>query len=243
MRLDKYVSHALGVGRAEAKSLIQRGEIMVNDVRVRKIGEIIQEETDIIMFQHERLKYKEFVYFMLHKPSGCISATHDEKEQTAMELLDEKDRRRGLSIVGRLDKDTEGLLLITNNGALSHMLTSPKKEVRKKYYVEIEGDLTEKDVLKFEEGIEIILSDTETYLTKSATLEILKTGEYSQAYVYIAEGKFHQIKKMFLAIGKKVMYLKRLAIGDLILDSNLPKGKYRELTNKEIELLKTQGVK
>lgn len=243
MRLDKYITHTLKVTRQEAKALIQRGVITVNNQAIRKAGEIIQEETDTIMYQQNKLIYKEFVYYMMHKPRGVISATQDKKDQTVIDLLQDADKRKNLSIVGRLDKDTEGLLLITNNGQLAHALTSPKKEVWKKYYVEVEGELGKVDVDMFSQGVEIILSEEETYLTKKAKLEILTVSSNSKAYVYISEGKFHQIKKMFLSLGKKVVYLKRLSIGDLALDPKLRLGEYRELTSSEIELVKNNAVK
>jgi len=170
---------------------------------------------------------------MLNKPQGVISATSDSKSKTVIELLGDK-ARKDLFPVGRLDKDTEGLLLITNDGDLAHGLLSPKKHVDKVYYVRVAGRLTDEDKTAFREGIDIG-DDTPTL---PADLSVLESGEISEAQVCIREGRYHQIKRMFEALGKKVIYLKRLSMGPLILDKDLPCGSFRELTEQEISLLK-----
>lgn len=172
---------------------------------------------------------------MINKPKGVISATYDEVEKTVIDLLPQELKARNPFPVGRLDKDTEGLLLITNDGDLAHQLLSPKKNVIKKYYAEILGFVNESDIKAFNEGI--ILEDG--YKTLPANLEILfSSSDVSKVYVYIREGKYHQIKRMFESVGKKVIYLKRLAMGSLTLDENLKPGEWRELSEEELSFLK-----
>lgn len=175
---------------------------------------------------------------MLHKPAGVISATEDSKEKTVLDLIETK-KRKDLFPVGRLDKDTEGLLLITNDGELAHRLLSPKKHVEKVYYAKIQGIVTEEDILAFAEGVDI----QEAQLTRPALLKILKAGDISEILLTICEGKFHQVKRMFEAVGKQVLYLKRLEMGPLKLDDTLKPGEYRELTEKEKEVLCSLGKK
>ena len=169
---------------------------------------------------------------MINKPAGVISATEDKKQTTVVELIDER-KRKDLFPVGRLDKDTEGLLLITNDGELAHRLLSPKKHVDKVYYAEIEGRVNEEDVQKFKDGIQI----DEEFTALPAELVILESGETSKIEVTIREGKFHQIKRMFHAVGKEVIYLKRLSMGTLELDESLELGEYRKLTEEELNAL------
>ena len=169
---------------------------------------------------------------MLHKPSGVVSATKDKKEKTVLDLI-EGQKRKDLFPVGRLDKDTEGLLLITNDGTLAHRLLAPGKHVDKVYYAKIDGKVTKEDVIRFSEGVDIGDED----LTLPAKLEILTSAEESQILLTIQEGRFHQVKRMFESVGKKVTYLKRMSMGSLILDENLKKGEYRPLTKEEIEKL------
>ena len=167
---------------------------------------------------------------MLHKPAGVVSATTDAKDKTVIDLITDK-KRKDLFPVGRLDKDTEGLLLITNDGDMAHRLLAPKKHVDKVYYARIDGRVTEEDVLAFQEGISIGQGE----VAKPAKLEILKADEISEIHVTIQEGKFHQVKRMFHTIGKEVLYLKRLSMGSLVLDESLPLGAYRKLTREELE--------
>ena len=169
---------------------------------------------------------------MLYKPAGVISATKDDRDKTVLDLITDK-KRNDLFPVGRLDKDTEGLLLITNDGELAHRLLSPKKHVDKVYYAKVQGKVDESDVKAFADGVDIG-DDTPT---KSADLRILKSEEESEIELTITEGRFHQVKRMFHAVGKEVIYLKRLSMGSLDLDKTLTKGEYRSLTEEEIKKL------
>ena len=180
----------------------------------------------------QMVAYAEYEYYMLNKPAGVVSATEDKNDSTVLDLIDEK-QRKDLFPVGRLDKDTEGLLLITNDGELAHQLLSPKKHVDKVYFARIDGKVTEEDVRRFAEGLEI----GEEKPTLPAHLEILKREEISEIRLTIREGKFHQVKRMFHAVGKEVIYLKRLQMGSLVLDPRLALGEYRELTGQELEAL------
>lgn len=231
MRLDKYLSN-MGVGsRKEVKEYIKKGYILVNDQTITKPTFHINEEKDKIKFNNEEIIYKKYIYIMMNKPQGVISATKDYNE-TVLDLLDEKYQNKDIFPAGRLDKDTEGLVLLTNDGKLAHELLSPKKEVYKKYLAKVDLPLEKEDIKKFEKGIFL---EKENYLTMPAKLEILSEHE---CFVHIKEGKYHQVKRMLKACGKEVLYLKRLSIGELKLDENLNLGEYRELTDSEIELLK-----
>ncbi|MBF0714171.1 rRNA pseudouridine synthase [Gemella sp. GH3] len=229
MRLDKYISSSSLLTRSEVKKVIKKG-VLVNGELIKKADYKVDELTDIIEVLGERLEYREFIYIMLNKPQGIISATEDKIDKTVVDLLEDRDRILNPFPVGRLDKDTEGLILLTNDGDLAHKLLSPKKDITKKYYVEVDKDLNDNDKELFFKGI--ILDDG--YLCKSAKLEIISN---KRAYLTISEGKFHQIKRMMKAINRKVTYLKRLEIGPLILDDSLPLGKYRHLSKKEINNL------
>lgn len=242
MRLDKFIAHSLNISRSQAREVIQSGKIQIGKVVTRQIKHIVDVDTDQVYYQNTLIDYQEFWYYMLNKPKEYLSATKDDTQKTVVDLLQEKDKKSGLSIIGRLDKDTEGLILLTSNKSMVHALTSPKKDVIKEYYCEVEGVLTEEDVISFASGVEIILSKDETYITKPAKLEIIEKGPKSKANVYITEGKFHQVKKMFLSRGKQVTYLKRIAIGNIRLDDALNLGEYRNLTKEEILELKKHAV-
>jgi 16S rRNA pseudouridine516 synthase len=232
-RLDKIISN-MGYGtRKEIKQLVKQGAVKVNGTIVRDSGMHIDPEGSLVEISGELLDYKEFTYIMMNKPKGVISATYDYNLDTVIDFLDDRLRRQNLFPVGRLDVDTEGLLLITNDGKLAHKLLSPKKRVPKKYYAVVEGRVETQDVPKFEEGV--ILDDG--YRTLPAHLKILRTGEYSEVEVIIYEGKYHQIKRMFKAINKKVQYLRRLEMASLKLDSTLQPGEYRELSKEETSAL------
>ncbi len=231
LRLDKYLAD-MGVGtRSEVKKLIQKGQIMVNDQVVKKPETKIDTQKDCVCYQGKEVAYMEFEYYMLHKPAGVISATEDHKDRTVLDLIDHK--RKDLFPVGRLDKDTEGLLLITNDGQLAHRLLSPTKHVDKVYFARIDGEVTLEDVQLFSKGIDI--GDEKP--TLPAELTILKAGEESEIQLKITEGRFHQVKRMFHAVGKEVTYLKRLQMGPLVLDKNLPIGQFRALTKEEMDQL------
>lgn len=233
-RLDKILSN-MGFGtRKEVKSIIKSGEVKVNGQILKDSSEHINPQEDEIEVFGEKLNYRKFIYIMMNKPSGVISATEDYYEKTVVDLLDDEYIVFNPSPVGRLDKDTEGLLLLTNDGELNHMLLSPKRHVPKKYFARIEGKVTSEDVKKFKKGV--ILDDG--YKTMPSELNIIKSDDISEIEIIIYEGKFHQIKRMFEAVGKKVIYLKRLEMGPLKLDETLKLGEYRELTEEEVNMLK-----
>ena len=234
MRLDNFLNKALSVSRSEASKIIKDKKIIVNEKIVTKKDTYIDEQKDIIKYNGEIITYKEFIYIMLNKPKGYLSATKDGKEKTVIDLIDIK---RDIFPVGRLDKDTEGLLLLTNNGKYAHYLTSPNHHVEKKYYVELEKDIKPEDIILFCEGLEIRDGKDELYITKQAKLDKLTSNT---CYVYITEGKFHQIKRMFEKLDNKVTYLKRVKFGEIKLDETLELGQYRELNEEEIKLFKQE---
>lgn len=238
MRLDKFLVD-MGAGtRSEVKKDIKAGHVKVGGSIVNDPGYHIK-DTDEVTYRGENIAYESFEYYMLNKPAGVISATEDKKQTTVIELLNER-KRKDLFPVGRLDKDTEGLLLITNDGELAHRLLSPKKHVDKVYYAKIQGRVDEEDVRKFRDGIVI----DEEFTALPAELIILKSGDISEIKVTIREGKFHQIKRMFKAVGKEVVYLKRLSMGTLQLDDALQEGEYRKLTDEELkELMDISNLK
>lgn len=232
IRLDKYLAD-MGVGtRSEVKNFIRRGMVTVDGAAASRPEQKIQPERQTVMVNGSQVCYVEFEYYMLNKPAGVVSAVTDTREKTVLDLLTGK-KRKDLFPVGRLDKDTEGLLLITNDGELSHRLLSPSKHVDKTYFARIQGRATADDIRAFSEGIDI--GDEKPALP--AVLKILKTGDTSEVEVTIQEGRFHQVKRMFEAVGKKVIYLKRLSMGSVVLDETLPPGGYRELTKEELERL------
>lgn len=232
MRLDKYLAE-MGVGtRQEVKKQIRQGKAAVNGTVVKAADTKIDETSDEVTICGRNISYVSYEYYMLNKPAGVVSATEDRRDTTVIDLIKEK-KRKDLFPVGRLDKDTEGLLLITNDGNLAHRLLAPKKHVDKVYYAKIDGMVTEEDVKRFAEGIDIGAEEEE--MTRPAKLDIMKSAEESEIRLTIHEGKFHQVKRMFLAVGKEVTYLKRERMGTLCLDENLKPGEYRLLTEEEIE--------
>ena len=232
MRLDKYLAE-MGVGtRQEVKKQIRQGKAAVNGKVVKAADTKIDETSDEVTISGRNISYVSYEYYMLNKPAGVVSATEDRRDTTVIDLIKEK-KRKDLFPVGRLDKDTEGLLLITNDGDLAHRLLAPKKHVDKVYYAKIDGMVTEEDVKRFAEGIDIGAEEEE--MTRPAKLDIMKSAEESEIRLTIHEGKFHQVKRMFLAVGKEVTYLKRERMGTLCLDENLKPGEYRLLTEEEIE--------
>ena len=233
IRLDKYISQVLGLTRTESKSLIKNKKIKINDAVVRDSDYKVQED-DIVTYNDNILKYEEKVYLMMNKPKDYVCSTEDKHNKIVLDLISGYNKKN-LMIVGRLDIDTTGLLLITSDGDFVHKLTSPNKKITKKYYVECEKEFTKEDVKIFLDGVTIYLEKDGEYKCKSAMLEIL--DEHNKAYISIAEGKFHQVKKMCASVGKKVLELKRVQIGNLVLDENLKEGEYRPLTNEELEML------
>jgi len=230
MRLDKLLAN-MGYGsRKEVKQLLKQKAVTVDGAYVKDAALHVDPEKQDVSVFGERVVYTEFVYFMMNKPPGVISATEDVRDETVIDLLEPLHQHFQPFPVGRLDKDTEGLLLLTNDGQLAHHLLSPKKHVPKVYYAQIEGLVTEEDCKKFAQGVEL----DDGYVTKPGELNILKSDLQSEIELTIQEGKFHQVKRMFESVGKRVTYLKRLSMGSLKLDDNLALGEYRELTTKEL---------
>lgn len=230
MRLDKLLAN-MGYGsRKEVKQLLKQKAVTVDGAYVKDAALHVDPEQQIVSVFGERVVYTEFVYFIMNKPPGVISATEDLRDETVIDLLEPLHQHFQPFPVGRLDKDTEGLLLLTNDGHLAHNLLSPKKHVPKVYYAQIEGVVTEEDAEKFANGVEL----DDGYVTKPGKLVILKSAQQSEIELTIQEGKFHQVKRMFEAVGKRVTYLKRISMGSLKLDENLALGEYRELTTEEL---------
>lgn len=230
MRLDKFLCE-MNVGtRSQVKSYIRQGLVAVNGAPAKSADLKIDENTDKVSFQGKELRFRRFVYYMLNKPAGVVSATEDKVSETVIGLLREEDRRNGLFPAGRLDKDTEGLLLITNDGELAHRLLSPKRHVDKAYRVSIENPLSPEAIAALESGVDI----GEARLTLPAAVTVL---DAHTLLLTIQEGKFHQIKRMLQAVGNQVTALKRISFGGLLLDEGLSPGEYRELTKQEVTVL------
>lgn len=233
-RIDKVLAN-LGYGsRRDIRKICKDGLVKVDGKIIKDSSLHIDPENNEIIVGNEVVNYREFIYIMMNKPQGVISATEDNRDETVVDLLDESFRPFDVFPVGRLDKDTEGLLLLTNDGQLAHQLLSPKKQVPKTYYAKVDGVVTEEDGERFKEGVFI----DEDYKTLPAELKILNSDEISEIELTIYEGKFHQVKRMFHAVDKTVIYLKRLSMGPLELDNNLDLGEYRELTEEELEQIK-----
>ena len=234
MRLDKCLADC-GLGtRSEVKSLLKAKRITVNDKIVTNGKVQVNPETDEIMFDGEKIQYEEFVYIMMNKPKGVVSATEDNLHKTVLDLIDPVYFKKGVFPVGRLDIDTHGLLLLTNDGELAHRLLSPKKHITKIYQARVEGVMTAEDVTAFEKGI--VLSDGTECMP--ARLDILSTTQdESVVQIHLKEGKFHQVKRMVKACGKAVVDLERLTMGPLRLDKGLALGQSRPLTEEERQLL------
>ncbi|MBR3891614.1 MAG: rRNA pseudouridine synthase [Bacilli bacterium] len=233
MRLDKFLKECNVCSRSESKQILKKGLIKVNDKIIKDSSYKLDENKDVVTYNDKVIEYQEFVYIMLNKPSGVVSATTDSKDTTVIDLVSEYAYKE-LFPFGRLDKDSVGLLILSNDGKLAHELLSPKKHVSKVYYLKIKGRLDESDVKAFKEGITL----EDGYVTKEGELEIIKSDEISECYATISEGKFHQLKRMFIALNKEVVFLKRIKFKDIVLDESLNEGEYRLLTNEEIESLK-----
>ena len=234
MRLDKFLCDCQLGTRSQLKKDIKAGQVTVNDNIVQKPEQHINEKTDKICYKGQQCTYEKFVYYMLHKPADIVSATEDVRERTVIDLLGDE-RRDDLFPVGRLDKDTEGLLLITNDGALAHELLSPSKHVEKEYECHLAKPFDVEQRMRLEQGVDI----GEKSLTKPAVVHILDDKRIT---LTITEGKFHQVKRMLHAVGNDVIYLKRLRMGSLMLDSELPKGHYRRLTEEELRKVVTEDT-
>ena len=232
IRLDKLLAHSGYGSRKEVKELIRKGQVSVNEVVIKDDDFKVDEVNDEVIVEGIIVDYQKFIYIMMNKPDGVLSATYDPKDPIVLDLIEDTPTR-GLFPVGRLDKDSEGLLLITNDGKLAHELLSPKKHVDKVYYIEYEGELVSDVKERFKEGI--ILEDN--YKCLPASIELLNDNK---AYVTISEGKFHQVKRMINMCNGEVTYLKRIKLGPLELDNSLKEGEYRFLSNLELDSLKNR---
>ena len=233
MRLDKYLVACAVGSRTEVKNFLKAGRVTVNGKKEKSAKLQINEETDEICFDGQKLEYEEFVYYMMNKPQGVISATEDPKHKTVLDLLDDLARSKEVFPVGRLDIDTHGLLLLTNDGQLAHALLSPKRHVDKIYLALVDGIMTQEDVETFAQGIPL-----KDFTCKPAKLELVsidREKNQSLVRVTIAEGKFHQVKRMVAYCGKEVVNLKRLTMGTLTLDEDLKRGEWRRLSKEELE--------
>lgn len=236
MRLDNALRKAGFGGRNQIKKLLRSKQVTVDGVWVQKEGLIVDSYLQDIRVSGKKVQLEPEVYYLLNKPSGVVTACLDRQHQTVLDLLKPCDQAEGLYPIGRLDRDTEGLVLLTNNGPLGFRMLHPSHHVEKTYYLEVNGLLGEDAVSFFQSGITFL----DGVRCKPAQLEILSAEKrQSSACLTISEGKFHQVKKMFLAYGVKVTYLKRIAFGGLLLDSSLKTGAYRALTAKELEVIKT----
>lgn len=236
LRLDKFLSQALCESRNDVKKYIKASRVRIDGDICTKSETKIDTEINEVFFDFGKVAYSEFVYFMLNKPAGVVSAVRDEKYKTVVELLDNRDRHKGIFPVGRLDKDTTGLLILTNDGRFAHNTLSPKKHIPKTYYAGVNGRIEEDTVKEFKNGAVIIDKNGERIKLKSAFLNIILSSDTgSECEVTISEGKFHQIKKMFAAQNVELTCLKRIKFGDIALDECLKEGEYRRLNEREME--------
>ena len=233
MRLDKYLVACAVGSRTEVKNFLKAGRVTVNGKKEKSAKLKINENTDEICFDGQKLEYEEFVYYMMNKPQGVISATEDPKHKTVLDLLDDYARAKEVFPVGRLDIDTHGLLLLTNDGKLAHALLSPKRHVDKTYLAQVDGIMTDADVETFSQGIP--LKDFTCQPAKLELVSIDREKKQSLVRVTIAEGKFHQVKRMVAYCGKEVVDLQRLTMGTLTLDEDLKRGEWRRLSQEELE--------
>ena len=233
MRLDKYLVACAVGSRTEVKNFLKAGRVTVNGKKEKSAKLQINEDTDEIYFDGQKLDYEEFVYYMMNKPQGVISATEDPKHKTVLDLLDDLARSKEVFPVGRLDIDTHGLLLLTNDGKLAHALLSPKRHVEKTYLALVKGMMTNADVETFAQGIP--LKDFTCQPAKLALVSVDTEKHQSLVRVTIAEGKLHQVKRMVAYCGKEVVDLQRLTMGTLTLDEDLKRGEWRRLSKEELE--------
>lgn len=235
MRLDKFlVENGLG-SRSQVKEVLKKGLVLVNGRAEKSPKTQINETADEVVVSGQKLTYEKFVYYLLNKPKGYISATEDERHKTVLDLLDETARQKEVFPVGRLDIDTHGLLLLTNNGKLAHAMLSPKKHVEKIYRAQVVGLMNQSDVERFARGIE--LKDFTCQPAQLKIVELDEEKETSLVEITLAEGKFHQVKRMVAACGKEVTDLQRLSMGPLQLDPELAIGEWRRLTEEELKSL------
>lgn len=233
MRLDKLLCECGKASRSEAGKLIRLGKVTVNGAVVKKADFKVDELADTVTLCGEDLCYKKFTYIMLNKPQGYVSATDDPKEKTVLDLVDNEDRRKGLFPCGRLDKNTLGLVILTNDGDGAHYVLSPKHHVKKVYRFECISPLSSEDITRLEKGVDI-----GGYFTKPCTIEM---EEMQKGTITLTEGKYHQIKRMLEAVDNKITYLERISFGDILLDPSLERGQWRYLTNEEEKIFLRTG--
>lgn len=235
-RLDKIISNLGLASRKEAKQMARKGMIEVDGEVAKDSSVLVDPEKANIVVNGEKIFYRKYIYLFMNKPEGVVSATTDNHDETVIDLLEPDHQVFEPFPIGRLDKDTVGLLLLTNDGELNHRLISPKFHVNKVYFAKIDKEVTDQDIEDFKKGIKL----DDGYVCKEAELKILAADENgSEIELTIQEGKFHQVKRMFEAVGKNVTYLKRISFGGLKLDEELEEGEYRELTESELEMLKS----
>ena len=231
MRLDKFLSNAKICTRSECVNLVKKHLITVNDIFINKKDILIDVDNDVVKVKGEIVKKVNFIYLMLNKPSGYVSSTNDPRDKTVLDLLSEDYRKFKLFPCGRLDKDTVGLIILTNDGKATHALLSPKHHVKKVYYFELADEITEEKAKSLEKGVKL----ADGYITKPC--EVKMEGKTS-GYITLTEGKYHEIKRMFATLSNKVIYLKRISFSSIILDKNLKEGEYRKLTDVEESVFK-----
>lgn len=231
-RLDKFLSNQLNISRNDAKELIKKRFVTVNGDAAKLFDMKIDPERDAVSSEGKAVTYREHIYIMLNKPAGVVCATRDRLSETVLVLIPEELRREGLFPAGRLDKDTVGFVLITDDGGFAHDILSPKKHVDKKYFVILEKNITENDIELLKSGITIETGE------KCLPAEAVTAGKQNEIFLTLREGKYHQVKRMAEALGNRVLYLKRVSIGGLALDENLREGECREITKEELMLLK-----
>lgn len=231
MRIDKFISEQAGVSRSDAKAMIKKGQILVNDAPVKSADQKIDPEKDRIVIGGKEIAYREFIYIMLNKPDGVICATRDGLSATVLELIPSELRRKGLFPAGRLDKDTEGFVFITDDGALAHKMLSPKNHVEKEYVVTLERPAEEQYISIFEEGMTIDGGE------KCLPAKLSFTDEPNVVRLVLHEGKYHQVKRMMEAVGNRVTHLRRVRMGGIELDPTLALGECREITDEELARL------
>ena len=237
MRIDKYLGLTGCASRAEAKKIIRAGGVRINGEAVRSADAKLDPENDRVTFCGKEVVYRRYTYIMMNKPEGVVSATEDGRERTVIDLLPDTVRKTDLFPCGRLDKNTLGLMLITDNGELAHRLLAPKSHVEKKYFFKSKFPLTDEEAHSFENGLTL----EDGYETKPAKIELGGMG--NEGVITLVEGKYHQIKRMLEALGNKITYLERISFGPLALDESLDRGEWRYLTEEEIASLEAHGKK
>ena len=234
MRLDKYLVATGCCTRSVAKKQVRAGAVTINGTVPKSSDADVDPDMDTVTYCGERVVYRKYIYIMLNKPQGYVSATEDAREKTVLDLIPDEVRSRGMFPCGRLDKNTLGLMLLTDNGDLAHRLLSPKHHVQKTYKFTSKIPVTQEQADKLSDGVAL----EDGYVTKPAIIELIGDGD--QGYITLVEGKYHQIKRMLEAIDNKIVYLERITFGPLRLDSSLERGQWRYLSDEEIKMLENQ---